>query len=48
MSYMKTNSLNCNYFRLGNRYEYNLNVITTSLPCEIHIEYESVRKVGLG
>lgn len=42
------NDFNYNYFRLGSKYENNLNVITTSLPCEIHIEYESVRKVGLG
>ena len=42
------NDFNYNYFRLGNTYEYNLNTITTSIPCEIHIEYESVRKVGLG
>lgn len=42
------NDFNYNYFRLGNKYEDNLNIITTSLPCEIHIEYESVRKVGLG
>lgn len=48
MSYMKTNSLYDNYFRIGNRYEDNLNIITTSLPYEIYIEYESVRKVGLG
>lgn len=42
------NDFNYNYFRLGSRYEDNLNVITASLPCEIHMEYESVRKVGLG
>ena len=42
------NDFNYNYFRLGSKYDDNLNVITTSLPCEIHIEYESVRKVGLG
>ena len=50
MSYMKTNSLydNYNYFHLGNKYEDKLNIITTSLPCEIYIEYELVRKVGLG
>lgn len=42
------NDFNYNYFRLGSEYENNLNVITTSLPCEIHIEYESIRKVGLG
>ena len=42
------NDFNYNYFRLGNKYEDNLNIITTSLPCKIHIEYESVRKVGLG
>ena len=42
------NDFNYNYFRLGSEYENNLNVITTSLPCEIHVEYEAVRKVGLG
>lgn len=42
------NDFNYNYFRLGSEYENNLNIITTSLPCEIHIEYEAVRKVGLG
>ena len=42
------NDFNYNYFRLGNEYDNNLNIITTSLPCEIHIEYEAVRKVGLG
>lgn len=42
------NDFNYNYFRLGNTYDNNLNRITTSLPCEIHMEYESVRKVGLG
>lgn len=42
------NDFNYNYFRLGNTYDDNLNIITTSLPCEIHIGYELVRKVGLG
>ena len=42
------NDFNYNYFRLGSEYENNLNVITASLPCGIHIEYESVRKAGLG
>lgn len=42
------NDFNYNYFRLGNTYDNNLNIITTSLPCEIHIGYELVRKVGLG
>lgn len=42
------NDFNYNYFRLGNTYDNNLNTITTSIPCEIHIEYEAVRKVGLG
>ena len=42
------NDFNYNYFRLGSTYEDNLNTITTSIPCEIHIEYEAVRKVGLG
>ena len=42
------NDFNYNYFRLGNTYDNNLNTITTSLPCEIHIKYASVRKVGIG
>lgn len=42
------NDFNYNYFRIGSEYDNNLNAITTSLPCEIHIEYEAVRKVGLG
>ncbi len=42
------NDFNYNFFRLGSRYDDNLNIITASLPCEIHIEYESIRKVGLG
>lgn len=42
------NDFNYNYFRLGNTYDNNLNIITTSLPCEIHIAYELVRKVGIG
>ena len=42
------NDFNFNYFRLGNTYYENLNTITTSLPCEIHIEYNPIRKVGLG
>ena len=42
------NDFNYNYFRLGNTYGDNLNIITTSIPCEIHIKYASVRKVGIG
>lgn len=42
------NDFNYNYFRLANTYGENLNTITTSLPCEIHIKYASVRKVGIG
>lgn len=42
------NDFNYNYFRLGSKYEDNLNIITTSLPCQIHMEYESIRKIGIG
>lgn len=42
------NDFNYNYFRLANTYDNNLNIITTSLPCDIAIEYELIRKVGLG
>lgn len=42
------NDFNYNYFRLGNTYNNNLNTITTSIPCEIHIKYALVRKVGIG
>ena len=42
------NDFNYNYFRLANTYGENLNTITTSLPCEIHIKYALARKVGLG
>lgn len=42
------NDFNYNFFRLANTYNNNLNTITTSLPCEITIKYELVRKVGLG
>lgn len=42
------NDFNYNYFRLGNTYHKNINTITTSVPCEIHIEYNPIRKAGLG
>lgn len=41
------NDFNYKYFRLANSYYNNINSITTSLPCEIHIEYNPIRKVGI-
>ncbi len=46
--HMLYNDFNYNYFRLANTYHNNRNIITTSIPCEIHIEYNPIRKVGLG
>ena len=42
------NDFNYDYFRLANTYRNKENIITTSIPCEIHIEYSPIRKVGLG
>lgn len=41
------NDFNYKYFRLANSYYNNINSITTSLPCKIHIEYNPIRKVGI-
>ena len=42
------NDFNYNYFRLVNKYNDSINTITTSIPCEFHIEYNPIRKVALG
>lgn len=42
------NDFNYNFFKLINTYYETNNTITTSIPCEIHIEYNPIRKVGLG
>lgn len=41
------NDFNYNFFRLVNTYYDFNNKITTSIPCEIHIEYNPIRKVGI-
>lgn len=47
-THMLYNDFNYNYFRLANTYRNNINMITASIPCEIHVEYNPIRKVGLG
>lgn len=42
------NDFNYNFFRLINTYHESDNSITTSIPCEIHTEYNPIRKVGIG
>lgn len=42
------NDFNYNFFRLANTYNEKTNIITSSIPCQIHLEYNAIRKVGLG
>lgn len=41
------NDFNYEWFRLSNSYYNNINPISSSLPCEIHMEYNPIRKVGI-
>lgn len=41
------NDFNYNFFRLVGLYDNVINEITTSIPCEIHLEYNPIRKVGI-
>lgn len=47
-SHNLSGDFNYEWFRLSNSYYDNVNPITTSIPCEIHIEYNPIRKVGIG
>lgn len=41
------NDFNYNFFRIANKWNDNLNKITTSIPCTIKFKYSPIRKVGI-
>lgn len=41
------NDFNYNFFRVVNTYENNENIYTSSLKCEITVDYSPIRKVGI-
>lgn len=42
------NDFNYNYFRIANTYWNKKNIISTSISCDIYIEYNPIRKVSIG
>ena len=47
ISHKLQNDFNFNFVRIANTYENTLNKLTFSLPCEVQLSYNPIKKVGV-